>query len=706
MVELLKEYFFTIGLTIVCLLSSFFISRLIQKNYEKYKSRDLLAYKPTVWTSIGILGTFVSIVYSLCYNQNDFRDIQLLIKNISPAFLTSIIGIVGSIVTSYKVKLLLAEEDSKLESEYQNFIANPGSITNIDKITPEMQLYSIYRNINEINESNNSKLQSIFECLNNQFGENGLFQKFQDIFFTRIELEFKNNRTALNDLLKKDGVVSLYLKEMTNKLNSTIEEKLSQINSSIDQSIGKDGLLQKSVSNDIAELKASLSSELGENGVVSKRINEGTEAIRELNKTENSISSFLNNVIGENGSLNTIIERQAKETRDSIEGMKTKLSEDLGENGEIVGKIHNAMTSITSELSTQNQKIKDFLDELIKNISEYYQQVSKETADATVNLIEKNFVDYKTIFNSYNEELSGNLANYGKELKEIEAQFLTDQNKALNDSLDSNIDNIRKRTELIEGINNSLIGVLNENKSSIESAIQSFKDDIITTIAAIQTAFVTNAKDNSDTLQNTAQELITKTIESTKNLKDILEENNQTLNTDLNSLVSSFKTSTSEMQENWVASMNTLKDAVEGQKEGLESVIKDFQELAKSNNASVSSITEYLSSNENALEEFNGHLDSIDKNIKDYATVQNEFTENYDDSINTLGLSIGRTIDESIKQFGENIEDSIKMLKGSVKETIEQNAKDTQSVVKQLTKDYSCSNKEEMELIKELKKLV
>lgn len=695
MVELLKEYFFTIGLTVVCLLSSFFISRLIQKNYEKYKSRELLAYKPTVWTSIGILGTFVSIVYSLCYNQNDFRDIQLLIKNISPAFLTSIIGIVGSIVTSYKVKLLLAEEDSKSESEYQNFIANPGVVTNIDKITPEMQLYSIYKNINEINESNNSKLQSIFECLNNQFGENGLFQKFQDIFFSQIELEFKNNRTALNDLLKKDGVVSLYLKEMTNKLNSTIEEKLSQINSSIDQSIGKDGLLQKSVSNDIAELKASLSSELGENGVVSKRINEGTEAIRELNKTENSISSFLNNVIGENGSLNTIIERQAKETRDSIEGMKTKLSEDLGENGVIVGKIHNAMTSITSELSTQNQKIKDFLDELIKNISEYYQQVSKETADATVNLIEKNFVDYKTVFNSYNEELSGNLANYGKELKEIETQFLTDQNKALNDSLDSNIDNIRKRTELIEGINNSLIGVLNENKSSIESAIQSFKDDIITTIATIQTAFVTNAKDNSDTLQNTAQELIAKTIESTKNLKDILEENNQTLNTDLNSLVSSFKTSTSEMQENWVASMNTLKDAVEGQKEGLESVIKDFQELAKSNNVSVSSITEYLSSNENALEEFNGHLERIDKNIKDYTGVQNKFIENYDESLLELGNKISDRVGDSISDFGNTMDDVINKLETNVTQ-----------IVKQTSKDYSSSNKEEMELIKELKKLI
>lgn len=639
MVELLKEYFFTIGLTVVCLLSSFFISRLIQKNYEKYKSRELLAYKPTVWTSIGILGTFVSIVYSLCYNQNDFRDIQLLIKNISPAFLTSIIGIVGSIVTSYKVKLLLAEEDSKTVSEYNNFIANPGSITNREKITPEMQLYSIYKNINEINESNNSKLQSIFECLNDQFGEKGYFKKFQDVLFKQISDEQTKNRDTISYLLKKDGVVSLYLKEMTNKLNSTIEEKLSQINSSIDQSIGIDGLLQKSVSKDIAELKDSLSSELGENGV-------------------------------------------------------------------IVGKIHNAMTSITSELSTQNQKIKDFLDELIKNISEYYQQVSKETADATVNLIEKNFVDYKAIFNSYNAELSGNLANYGKGLKEIETQFLTDQNKALNDSLNSNIDNIRKRTELIEGINNSLIGVLKENKSSIETAIQKFKDDIIGSLGTIQTAFVENAKDNSDTLKNTAIELITKTTESTDNLKKILEDNNKTLNSDLKALVSSFNTSTSEMQENWVVSMNTLKDAVKGQKEGLDSVIKDFQELAKSNNVSVSSLTEYLSSNESALEEFNGHLEKIDKNIHDYKGVQEKFTENYDDSISTLGKEIGGKIDTRILEFSEKIEDSINMLKGSVKQTIEQNAKDTQSVVEQLTKDYSRSNKEEMELIKELKTLV
>lgn len=620
MVDFFYEYFFTIGLTIVCLLCSFFIGSLIQKNYKKYKSRDLLAYKPTVWTSIGILGTFVSIVYSLCYNQNDFKDIQLLIRNISPAFLTSIIGIMGSIVTSYKVKLLLAKEDANAETEYKSFIANPDSITNSENITPEMQLFSIYKNINEINKSSNSKLQSIFECLNRQFGENGSFKKFQVDLFNKIK--------------------------------------------------------------------------------------EGTEAVRELNQTENSISSFLNTAIGENGTLNTIIESQAKETRGSIEGMQTKLSEDLGENGVIVGKIHNAMTSITSELSTQNQKIKIFLDELIKNISDYYRQVSKETADATVSLIEKNFVDYKAVFNNYNAELAGNLAKYGNELKTIESQFLSDQNEALKDSLDSNIENISKRTELIESINNSLISAINENKITIETAIRTFKEDVIASFGSIQTAFVDNAKENSDTLQNTAKELITKTFESTNNLKKILEDNNQTLNVDLNALVSSFNTSTSEMQTNWVASMNTLKDAVEGQKVGLQTMINEFGELVKSNNATVSSLTEHLSSNENALEEFNGHLEKIDKNIKDYANVQNEFTENYDNSISTLGLKIGGTIEERIIKFGEIIEDSIKMLKGAVEQTIELNAKDTQSVVKQLTKDYSSSNKEEMELIKELKKLV
>ena len=72
--------------------------------FTKLKSKQLLNYLPNVWTSLGILGTFIAIVYSLedLQNSSSGNEINVigLIEDIAPAFITSIIGICGAIITS------------------------------------------------------------------------------------------------------------------------------------------------------------------------------------------------------------------------------------------------------------------------------------------------------------------------------------------------------------------------------------------------------------------------------------------------------------------------------------------------------------------------------------------------------------------------------------------------------------------------------
>ncbi len=74
---------------------------------------------------------------------------------------------------------------------------------------------------------------------------------------------------------------------------------------------------------------------------------------------------------------------------------------------------------------------------------------------------------------------------------------------------------------------------------------------------------------------------------------------------------------------------------------------------------------------------------------------KNNFIENYDESLLKLGNKISDRVGGSISDFGNTMDDVINKLETNVTQ-----------VVKQTSKDYSCSNKEEMELIKELKKLV
>ena len=84
----------------IVIAAGLFISVCISSYYRKTKSRQLLNYIPTVWTSLGILGTFVTIVYVLGDGTMVWTDINEMVKRISPAFETSIIGIIGANSTS------------------------------------------------------------------------------------------------------------------------------------------------------------------------------------------------------------------------------------------------------------------------------------------------------------------------------------------------------------------------------------------------------------------------------------------------------------------------------------------------------------------------------------------------------------------------------------------------------------------------------
>lgn len=123
------------------------------KKYENTKSRSLLNCLPGVWTSLGILGTFVSICWSL-YNiggdvnsyenaenigktvaeisANSAQNIEIkeLIRKLVPAFTTSIIGLIGALAVTLHAKYKFAREES-LESD------------KLGKVSPEESIHKI-----------------------------------------------------------------------------------------------------------------------------------------------------------------------------------------------------------------------------------------------------------------------------------------------------------------------------------------------------------------------------------------------------------------------------------------------------------------------------------------------------------------------------------------------------------------------------------
>lgn len=176
--------------------------------FTRLKSKQLLNYVPNVWTSMGILGTFIAIIVSL--NNGGTRtlsDVDTLVKNIIPAFTTSIIGIIGALICSIVTKIIYAIEEKK---EEQIYAATVG-----DNISPELMLDRINRSI--------EKLITIASCQESNiklFLDNYMLQL--DTFYTKI---YESNKVQVQTLSDE------YVSNVANILKGTNEEINKRIDS-------------------------------------------------------------------------------------------------------------------------------------------------------------------------------------------------------------------------------------------------------------------------------------------------------------------------------------------------------------------------------------------------------------------------------------------------------------------------------------------
>lgn len=134
-------------------------------------SDSLRSYIPTLWTSLGILCTFMAIYVSLSgytniasndvanvSNSNNF-DINKLIKEVIPAFSTSIIGIIGAIISTIVNRWV---SDNQEKVDYEQFIKIKNKIPGekLQSSSPEMVLLEIISAIRETNNQTCEKLRN------------------------------------------------------------------------------------------------------------------------------------------------------------------------------------------------------------------------------------------------------------------------------------------------------------------------------------------------------------------------------------------------------------------------------------------------------------------------------------------------------------------------------------------------------------------
>lgn len=153
--------------------------------FKKLKSKQLLNYVPNVWTSLGILGTFIAIVVSLDNSgTNSLSDVDTLVKNIIPAFTTSIIGIVGAVIFSIAIKIIYAYEEMEEDKIYRRTVD--------DEKSPELVLNDIKVSLLQlikVSKNQEANIKSFLE---------GYVQQL-DAFYNRIYESNKEQVKTLSD---------------------------------------------------------------------------------------------------------------------------------------------------------------------------------------------------------------------------------------------------------------------------------------------------------------------------------------------------------------------------------------------------------------------------------------------------------------------------------------------------------------------------
>jgi 4-hydroxybenzoate polyprenyltransferase len=89
--------------------------------YRKKRSRQLLNSLPGLFTSLGLLGTFVAICQSLGKVSEDSLEVDKIINNLVPAFTSSIAGLISAFLVTVVLKIVYSYEDRKLDDKVRIF---------------------------------------------------------------------------------------------------------------------------------------------------------------------------------------------------------------------------------------------------------------------------------------------------------------------------------------------------------------------------------------------------------------------------------------------------------------------------------------------------------------------------------------------------------------------------------------------------------
>lgn len=358
-------------------------------------------YIPTFMTSLGILGTFLGIVIGLVqFDTNNIdRSIPFLLEGLKTAFLTSIVGMIGTICfkvitlpkTDPAVEEKLEEQDL-LNNLISNIIQQRQSLERLNAIIASQEsdsLISIMKgmrcDIKEASQENLSKLNSIAIA----------FQEEKDY---SVQGQIRVLRGKVNEIHEKE---SAQFKEFSAKLKSQLDDFTKSLSGAATSQI-IEALRQV-----ISDFNSNLTEQFGDNF---KQLNSAIEKIlvwqhrykEHLNRLESQFRLAISSIEKTKEAVTVIADKS-----DAIPSSMTKLESVMGVLQAQIDKLHKELKA----LEEVREKAVNAIPQIGKSI-----EAMTDSMDEAVNHIASNLDKVATDFGGSTSKIANSLQECSQEI--------------------------------------------------------------------------------------------------------------------------------------------------------------------------------------------------------------------------------------------------------------------------------------------------
>ena len=405
------------GVLLLSIVIAFIFYKVI---YKQTKSRQLLNSLPGLFTSLGLLGTFVAICNSLGNIHEDSLEIDVIIRNLIPAFTSSIAGLISAFLATVVCKICYSYEDRKLDEK-------------VDKKTPEECLYKLTL----LSEKTNDKLSAISSQLVEQDIKN---KEYNEKLNTTISQQSKILEQFINDFVKR-------MDDIFTKMHGQIEQNIKDFG---EEQFKKCADTLEALTHKMSSLSTGL---LEEQKTNVQQMIDGTNA--ELQSVSNTVTEQINALC----------------TQMSYALSTLRTSQD-----ERLTAIVSNYDALSERLANQNS---EFAEKMNAQMNAEYEKIQEQSANSL-----QQMVDLKDAYTEVNQEMlqSSTAMNreVSAELRNSLSTFVSDLQKTVTDEVNVLSTAIVTNVEALEKSYAYISDHVRNIKGNYESAAQAYIDAVNT----------------------------------------------------------------------------------------------------------------------------------------------------------------------------------------------------------------------------------